>query len=58
MKNYIIDEVRRKALDLGAYRAEVVNVEDISLDAAFRAMCESNACGNYGRKRTASTQSS
>ena len=52
MKNYIIDEVRRKALDLGAYRAEVVNVEDISLDAAFRAMCESNACGNYGRNYT------
>ena len=52
MKNDIIEQVRQKALDLGAYRAEVVKVEDISLDAAFRAMCESNACGNYGRNYT------
>ena len=52
MKNDIIEQVRQKALDLGVYRAEVVKVEDISLDAAFRAMCESNACGNYGRNYT------
>ena len=52
MNNDLIEEVRRKALDLGAYRAEVVAVEQISLDVAFRAMCEANACGNYGRNYT------
>lgn len=41
--------LRQKALELGAYRAEIVDVSDISTDAVFRKMCESNACGNYGR---------
>ena len=49
---HIMEQVRQKALDLGAHRAEVVEVEQISLDAAFRVMCESNACGNYGRNYT------
>lgn len=34
MNNDLIEEVRRKALDLGAYRAEVVAVEQISLDCS------------------------
>ncbi len=44
--------VRQRAITLGAYRAEYVNVADISLDASFRMLCESNACGNYGKNYT------
>lgn len=43
------EQLKEKALALGAYRAEMVKVEDIALDPYFRKMCESNACGNYGR---------
>ncbi len=48
----IMEQVRQQAILLGAYRAEVVDVADISLDASFRTLCESNACGNYGRNYT------
>ena len=36
-------------LSLGAYRVGVVAVEDISFEPEFRQLCESNACGMYGR---------
>ena len=36
-------------LDWGAYRAAVVEVRDIQFEPEFRKMCESNACGMYGR---------
>lgn len=36
-------------LDLGAFRAELVPVEEITFDPVFRQMCESNACGMYGK---------
>lgn len=45
----IMESVRQKALECGAFRAEMVNVSDISTEASFRSMCESNACGNFGR---------
>lgn len=45
----IMESVRQKALDSGAFRAEIVDVSDISTEASFRSMCESNACGNFGR---------
>ena len=48
----MLENVRQRALMLGAFRAEIVNVSDISLDASFRTLCESNACGNYGRNYT------
>lgn len=41
--------LREEALALGAFRAELVRVEDISTDASFRSLCASNACGNYGK---------
>ncbi len=34
---------------LGAAHAGVVNVADIHFDPAFRELCVSNACGNYGK---------
>lgn len=48
----IADLLRMKVLSLGAYRAGIVKVEDISMDASFRKLCESNACGNYGGNYT------
>lgn len=45
----MMELLRRKALELGAFRAEVLDVSRVSLDASFRSLCESNACGNYGR---------
>ena len=36
-------------LDWGAFRAAVVPVEKIEFEPAFRKLCESNACGMYGR---------
>lgn len=36
-------------LSLGAFRAAVVAVKDIPFEPEFRKMCESNACGMYGK---------
>ncbi len=44
--------LRQEALALGARKAEVVEVRDIVTDASFRALCEANSCGNYGRNYT------
>ena len=37
------------ALDCGATQAAVVRQENIVLNAEFRAMCEANRCGAYGK---------
>lgn len=37
------------ALENGAYRANVIEVNDIEFDVNFRSMCESNYCGMYGK---------
>ena len=42
-------ELTQKVLELGAYKANVISTKDVVLDRAFRAMCESNACGVYGK---------
>lgn len=34
---------------MGANKAEAVPVKEIRTDSSFRALCEANACGNYGR---------
>ena len=39
----------QQVLDLGAYKAAIIPVDKIHFDKGFRAMCESNACGNYGK---------
>lgn len=36
-------------IKLGAYQAAVVPVERIHFDRSFRVLCESNACGYYGK---------
>ena len=49
MENKIFRASTEKAIELGAFKANVIETKDIVLDRAFRAMCESNACGMYGR---------
>lgn len=36
-------------LNLGAFKANIIEVKDIQFDVRFRDMCASNACGNYGK---------
>ena len=38
-----------KALEFGAYKANVIATKDIVLDRVFRDICATNACGMYGR---------
>ena len=38
-----------EAVALGAFKAGVIPISDVSFERSFRDMCESNACGNYGR---------
>lgn len=53
MKKMSDEEYARKLTEQviaqGADRAAVLAVSEIELDAGFRSLCESNACGNYGR---------
>lgn len=44
-----IQQIKEKILEAGATNAGIVPVEDMRFDVGFRAMCESNACGNYGK---------
>ena len=43
------EKLIQTAQDCGAAAAAIVNREDIIFDPAFRAMCEENRCGMYGR---------
>ncbi|MBP3375504.1 MAG: DUF2284 domain-containing protein [Clostridia bacterium] len=45
----LFERIISAPLRFGAYKSGVIKVEDISLDASFRSMCESNACGAYGK---------
>ncbi len=44
-----IKEIENKILELGANKTASVNVKDIVFDKGFRLLCESNACGKYGK---------
>ena len=37
-----------KILELGAYKAAVIDVEKIPFDEGLRRFCEVNHCGHYG----------
>ncbi len=43
------ETLKEQILALGANAAAVISVDSISFDTAFRSMCASNACGNYGK---------
>ena len=49
LRNMELEHIVQLILDAGAYRAAVIDVGDIVFDRGFRALCEANACGNYGR---------
>ena len=44
-----METLASRILALGAHRAEQIAVREVPFDASFRALCASNACGNYGR---------
>ena len=48
-KEEIYELLKKNALDLGAYKASVIDADKIVTDRAFRDMCASNACGMYGK---------
>lgn len=39
-------------LENGAYKSKIIRAECIKTDRSFRKMCESNACGMYGKCHT------
>ena len=45
----LFQRLEATAIGLGAYKAAVIEVDHIETDVRFRALCASNACGNYGR---------
>ena len=47
--NSVCNRLSALATQLGAYRAAVIPADLVETDAIFRAMCASNACGNYGK---------
>lgn len=44
-----LEQLTQAILDLGAYRVGTVPVDEIDFEPDFRKLCESNACGMYGR---------
>ena len=44
-----MERLTEKVLQLGAYKACIINAKDIPTDVIFRSMCESNACGKFGK---------
>lgn len=43
------EALTKEILNLGAKAVAVIDVDSISFDKAFRDMCASNVCGNYGK---------
>lgn len=48
-ENERIRLLEAKTLQLGAFRAKVIGASAVETDASFRTLCESNACGLYGK---------
>ena len=49
MKNKLFEKLSAIPLEFGAYKANIIEVKEISVDKSFRDMCEANSCGMYGR---------
>ena len=51
MKNYkeLFDALSEAPISLGAFKSAIIKTSEIITDRAFRDMCESNACGVYGK---------
>ena len=48
----MVEQILKKALELGAFKAGVVKASEVKTDAYFRKMCADNMCGNYGKSYT------
>ncbi len=48
-KQEIFEKLISLCKDLGAYKANVISVNEIELNRIFRDMCASNACGMYNK---------
>lgn len=48
-KDTLFEALKAAPIALGAYKTGIIDAREISLDRAFRAMCEANSCGMYGR---------
>lgn len=49
MTNKIFEKIIAEVKDLGAFKAGIIKTDAIETDRAFRAMCEANSCGVYGK---------
>ena len=45
----LFEQLTNTAISFGAYKAGVIETKEVVLDRAFRAMCEVNSCGVYGK---------
>ena len=45
----LFDSLIKTVSDLGAYKAAVIPTSAVETDISFRALCEKNTCGNFGR---------
>ena len=49
MKNKIFEALTAEATRLGSFKSNIILTKDIETDRSFRAMCEANSCGVYGK---------
>lgn len=47
--NELMQAITSLSLNLGAFKANVIDVKDVVFDRVFRDICASNACGMYGK---------
>ena len=47
--NELMQAITSLSLNLGAFKANVIDVKDVVFDRVFRDICASNACGQYGK---------
>lgn len=45
----VFETLVSEILALGAFKANIIDVDKIQFDTRFRDMCASNVCGNYGK---------
>jgi predicted metal-binding protein len=44
-----LEDVVKKCNEFGAYKASMIDVNEISFDESLRSYCEVNYCGSYGK---------
>lgn len=49
MKNKLLNEIIGRAHNLDVFKANIIDTQEIETKRVFRDICESNACGMYGK---------